>query len=33
MNLRERLMDYSLGNNLGLFWKLFRRREKTGCRW
>lgn len=32
MNLRERLTDYSLGNNLRLFWRLFRCREKTGCR-
>lgn len=30
MNIRERLMDYSLGNNLGRYWRLFRRRERTG---
>lgn len=30
MNLREKLMDYSLGNNLGLYWRLFRLRERTG---
>ena len=29
MNLRERLMDYSLGNNLRLYWRLFRWRERT----
>lgn len=32
MSLRERLMDYSLGNHLRLYWKLFRWREKTGSR-
>lgn len=32
MKLRERLMDYSLGNNLALYWRLFRWREKTGNR-
>ena len=31
-NLRERIMDYSLGNNLGRFWRLFRRRERTGSK-
>lgn len=32
MSLRERLMDYSLGNNLRLFWRLFRWRERTHSR-
>ncbi|MBD5160591.1 MAG: serine acetyltransferase [Oscillibacter sp.] len=32
MNLRERLMDYSLGNHLRLYWRLFRMRERTGSR-
>lgn len=31
-NLRERIMDYSLGNNLGRFWRLFRRRERTSSK-
>ena len=30
MHLRERLMDYSLGNNLRLYWRLFRLREQAG---
>lgn len=30
MGIRERLMDYSLGNNLRLYWRLFRLRERTG---
>ena len=29
MNLREPLMDYSLGNHLRLYWRLFRLRERT----
>ena len=29
MSLRERLLDYSYGNNLRRFWKLFRRRERA----
>ena len=29
MNLREKLMDYSLGNHLGLYWRLFRLRERA----
>lgn len=32
MNLRERLMDYSLGNHLRLYWRLFRLRERTDSR-
>ena len=32
VNLRERIMDYSLGNNLGRFWRLFRRRERTSSK-
>ena len=28
MNLRERVMDYSLGNNLRLYWRLFYLRER-----
>lgn len=32
MHLRERLMDYSLGNHLWLYWRLFRLRERTGNR-
>ncbi len=32
MHLRERLMDYSLGNHLRLYWRLFRLRERTGSR-
>lgn len=32
MNLRERLMDYSLGNHLTLYWRLFRMRERTESR-
>lgn len=28
--IRERLMDCSLGNGLGLYWRLFRRRERAG---
>ena len=30
MNLREKLMDYSLGNHLGLYWRLFRLRDRAG---
>jgi len=30
--MRERMMDYSLGNSLRLYWRLFRRRERTGSR-
>ncbi len=30
MHLRERLMDYSLGNHLRLYWRLFRLREQAG---
>ena len=30
MNLREHLMDYSLGNHLRLYWWLFRLRERAG---
>lgn len=30
MNLREKLMDYSLGNHLRLYWRLFRLREQAG---
>lgn len=29
MNLREWLMDYSLGNHLRLYWRMFRWRERT----
>lgn len=32
MSLRERLTDYSLGNDLGLYWKLFYRRGRTKSR-
>ena len=32
MGIRERIMDYSLGNHLRLYWRLFRRRERTGSR-
>lgn len=32
MNLRERLMDYSLGNHLRGYWRLFRWRERTKSR-
>lgn len=32
MNARELLYDYSLGNNLRRFWRLFRRRERTKSR-
>ena len=32
MSIRERLMDYSLGNDLRRYWKLFRRRERTKSR-
>lgn len=28
MSLREKITDYSLGNDLSLYWRLFRRREK-----
>ncbi len=31
--MRERIMDYSLGNNLRLYWRLFRLRERTRSRW
>ena len=30
MNLREKLMDYSLGNHLRLYWRLFRLRDRAG---
>ena len=30
MHLRERLMDYSLGNHLRLYWRLFRLRGQAG---
>lgn len=30
MGLRQALVDYSRGENLRLYWKLFRRRERTG---
>ena len=29
MAFREKLTDYSLGNNLSLYWRLFRRRERA----
>lgn len=29
MAFREKLTDYSLGNDLSLYWRLFRRRERT----
>lgn len=29
MHIRERLMDYSLGNHLRFYWRLFRLRERT----
>lgn len=29
MNLRERVMDYSHGNNLRMYWRLFRLRERV----
>lgn len=29
MTVRERITDYSQGDNLCLFWRLFRRREQT----
>lgn len=29
MNIRERVTDYSLGNNLRLYWRLFRWRERA----
>lgn len=29
MNIRERIDDYSKGNDLHHFWRLFRRRERT----
>ena len=32
MGMRERIMDYSLGNHLRLYWRLFRRRERTRSR-
>lgn len=32
MGMRERIMDYSLGNHLRLYWRLFRRRERTGSK-
>lgn len=32
MSLRERLTDYSLGNDLRLYWKLFYRRGRTKSR-
>lgn len=32
MNLRDRLMDYSLGNHLRLYWRLFDWRTQTGSR-
>ena len=32
MKLREHMTDYSLGNNLGLYWRLFRQRERTKSR-
>ena len=28
MNLRERIMDYSHGNDLRLYWRLFRLRDR-----
>ena len=33
MSLREKLVDYSCGNNLGLYWRLFYRRARTKRRW
>lgn len=32
MSLKNWIWDYSYGNNLGLFWKLFRARERTSNR-
>ncbi len=32
MSLRERLSDWSKGDNLGLYWRLFRWRSRTGSR-
>ena len=32
MHLRERLMDVSLGNDLRLYWRFFRLRERAGSR-
>ena len=32
MHFREWLVDVSLGNDLGLFWRLFRLRERSGSR-
>lgn len=32
MSLRERLSDWSKGDNLGLYWRLFRWRNRTGSR-
>lgn len=31
--MREWIMDYSLGNNLRLYWRLFRLRERARSRW
>ena len=31
--MREWIMDYSLGNNLRLYWRLFRLRERVRSRW
>lgn len=33
MRFKERIWDYSYGNDLDLFWKLFRLRERTSSRW
>ncbi len=32
MHLREWLMDVSLGNDLRLYWRFFRLRERAGSR-
>ncbi len=32
MKMRERIIDYSKGDNLNLFWRLFMQRSRTRCR-
>lgn len=32
MSLREKLWDYSCGNGLGLFWRMFLLRQRTKSR-